>query len=63
MAMRIAPNPGYVVALVLTAPLFVFALNKYNRVPDDISVKPGFAMVFFLVMIMIIVNGNWGVDD
>lgn len=63
MAMRIAPNPGYVVALVLTAPLFVFALNKYNRVPDDIAIKPGFAMVFFLVMIMIIVNGSWGVDD
>ena len=63
MAMRIAPNPGYVVALVLTAPIFVFILNSYNRVPDNVSVKAGFSMLFFLVLLMILVNGNWGVVD
>lgn len=63
MAMRVAPNPGYVVALVLTAPLFVFALNKYNKVPDNVSVKAGFSMLFFLLMLLILVNGNYGIDD
>ena len=63
MAMRIAPNPGYVVALVLTAPIFVFILNSYNRVPDNVSVKAGFSMLFFLVLLMILVNGNWDVID
>lgn len=63
MAMRLAPNPGYVVALVLTAPIFVYGLNKYNRIPDNVSVKAGFAMLAFLIAIMLIVNGNFGVDD
>lgn len=63
MAMRLAPNPGYVVALVLTAPVFVFVLNKYNKIPDNVSVKAGFAMLFFLVLLMLLVNGNWGVTD
>lgn len=63
MAMRLAPNPGYVVALVLTAPIFVFLLNKYNKIPDNVSLKAGFSMIFFLLLIMILVNGNWGVVD
>ncbi len=63
MAMRLAPNPGYVVALVLTAPLFVFFLNKYRRIPDNISVKAGFSMLFFLILLMLLVTGNWGVAD
>lgn len=63
MAMRLAPNPGYVIALVLTAPVFVYILNSYNRVPDNVSVKAGFSMLFFLVLLMILVNGNWGVVD
>ena len=61
MAMRLAPNP--VVALVLTAPVFVFVLNKYNKIPDNVSVKAGFAMLFFLVLLMLLVNGSWGVTD
>ena len=28
LALRTAPNPGYVIALLLTSPLFVFGLNK-----------------------------------
>lgn len=63
MAMRLAPNPGYVVTLVLTAPIFVYAFNRYNKITDKVSLKAGFAMVFFLVLIMIIVAGNFQVDD
>ena len=63
MAMRLAPNPGYVVALVLTAPFFVFALNKYNKIPDNISVRTGFAMIFFLVLMLLIVTDNHSIVD
>lgn len=63
MAMRLAPNPGYVIALLLTAPVFVFLLNKYNKIPDNVSVRAGFAMIFFLLLIMVLVAGNWGVID
>lgn len=63
MAMRLAPNPGYVVALLLTSPIFVFALNKYKKIPDNISVTAGFSMLFFLSLLMLLVNGNWGVGD
>ena len=63
MAMRMAPNPGYVVALLLTAPIFVFVLNKYTKVPDNVSLKAGFAMLFFLVLLLLIVNGDWGIID
>lgn len=63
MAMRIAPNPGYVVALVLTAPIFVFLLNKYNKIPDNVSVKAGFSMLFFLALLIMLVNGGYGVSD
>lgn len=59
MAMRLAPNPGYVVALVLTAPIFVFLLNKYNRIPDNVSVKAGFSMLLFLVLLLLIVSQNY----
>lgn len=63
IALRIAPNPGYVMCLVLTAPIFVFLLNKYNKVPDDVSVKAGFSMIFFIVLLVVLVNGNFGVTD
>ena len=63
LALRVAPNPGYVTALLLTAPLFVFALNKYNKIPDDISIKAGFAMIGFLIALIILVAGNFGVTD
>lgn len=63
LALRVAPNPGYVTALLLTSPIFVFALNKYNKVPDDVSVKAGFGMVGFLIALMLLVTGNFGVAD
>ena len=63
IALRVAPNPGYVLALVLTAPLFVFALNKYRKIPDTVSIKASFSMIFFLVLLLILVNGNFGVVD
>ncbi len=63
IALRVAPNPGYVMALVLTAPIFVFLLNKYNKVPDNVSVKAGFSMIFFLILLVILVNGNFGIAD
>ncbi len=63
MAMRLSPNPGYVVALLLTAPLFVFALNKYNRIPDNVSVRAGFSMLFFLLLLLMVVNGQYDVGD
>lgn len=62
MAMRLAPNPGYVVTLLLTAPLFVFMLTR-TRQFGNLSAKAGFAMLFFLVLIMILVNGNFDVTD
>ena len=63
LALRYAPNPGYVIALLLTAPLFVFVINKYKKIIDDISVKEGFLMLFFLASLMILVAGNFGVSD
>ena len=56
MAMRLAPNPGYVVTLLLISPIFVFFLNKYNKIPDNVSLKAGFSMLFFLVLLMLIIN-------
>lgn len=63
LAMRVAPNPGYVTALLLVAPIFVFALNKYSKVPDNISVRAGFSMIFFLLLLILLVNGNYGITD
>ena len=63
MAMRLSPNPGYVVALLLTAPIFVFLLNKYNKIPDDVSIKAGFSMLFFLALLIMLVNGGYGIND
>ena len=63
LALRVAPNPGYVVALLLVAPIFVFVLNRYGKIPDDVSVKAGFSMIFFLLMLILLVNGNYGVTD
>ncbi len=63
MALRIAPNPGYVTALLLIAPVFVYALNRNYKIADTISVKAGFAMIFFLVLLVAVVNGNYGVTE
>ena len=63
LALRVAPNPGYVVALLLVAPIFVFALNQSHKIPDDISVREGFAMIFFLALLMVLVNGKFGITD
>lgn len=63
MALRIAPNPGYVTALLLIAPLFIYALNRNYKIADNISVKAGFAMIFFLVLLVFAVNGNFGVNE
>lgn len=63
LSLRESPNPGYVVALVLTSPIFVFWINKYHKIPDDVSVKAGFSMIFCLVLLLLLVNGNYGVLD
>ncbi len=63
MALRLAPNPGYVTALLLTAPIFVYAFNSYYKIKDDISFRAGFAMVFFLLLLVLLVSGNYGVND
>ncbi|MCQ2740981.1 MAG: hypothetical protein MJ210_02560 [Alphaproteobacteria bacterium] len=41
MAMRLAPNPGYVVTLLLTAPLFVWLLNSKVPKENKTSAKAG----------------------
>lgn len=63
MALRVAPNPGYVTALLLIAPIFIFALNKHYKIPDSVSVRAGFAMMFFLFLLAVLVNGNYGIID
>ena len=63
MALRLAPNPGYVTALLLIAPLFIYVLNSYQKISDNIMVKEGFAMIFFLILLVLLVNGNYGVAD
>lgn len=63
MALRLAPNPGYVTALLLTAPVFVYVLNRNFKIADTISLKAGFAMIFFLVLLVLTVNGGYGVDE
>ena len=63
MALRIAPNPGYVTALLLIAPLFIYVLNRQNKIADTVSVRAGFAMIFFLVLLVLVVNGGSGVTE
>ena len=63
MALRIAPNPGYVTALLLIAPLFIYILNRQSNITDTISVKAGFAMIFFLILLVLVVNGDYGVTE
>ena len=63
LALRIAPNPGYVASLLLVAPLFVMALNNYHKVDDNVSVKEGLAMLFFLFLLVFLVNGSYGIAD
>ena len=64
MAMRLSPNPGYVVTLLLTAPIFVYLLSRNRtKTGDSLSEKASFAMLFFLAIIMLLVNGDLGVSD
>ncbi len=63
MAMRLAPNPGYVAALLLTAPVFVLILSRHRSKESAMSFRAGWAALFFLVMIMILVNGSFSVND
>ncbi|MBQ8482315.1 MAG: hypothetical protein IJ532_07255 [Alphaproteobacteria bacterium] len=63
MALRIAPNPGYVTALLLIAPLFIYALNQHYKISDTISLEAGFAMIFFLILLAFLVNGDYGIID
>ena len=63
MALRMAPNPGYVTALLLVAPLFIYILNRKYKIKDNISVEAGFAMIFFLVLLVLVVNGDYGVTE
>lgn len=63
MALRIAPNPGYVTALLLISPLFIYVLNRQNNITDTLSVKAGFAMIFFLILLVLVVNGDYSVAE
>lgn len=63
IALRVAPNPGYVTALLLTSPFFVLIMNKYNRIPDDFSLRAGLFNVLFLISLLVLVNGNYGIID
>ena len=63
MAMRLSPNPGYVVALLLTAPIFVYLLTRNSKASGGFTEKAGFAMLFFLILIMLLVNGNFNIVD
>ena len=63
IALRVAPNPGYVTALLLTSPFFVLIMNKYNRIPDDFSLRAGLFNVLFLIALLVVVNGNYGIID
>ena len=63
MAMRLAPNPGYVVTLLLTAPVFVFLLSGQSRLKNTTDTKSGAAMLFFLLLLMLLINGHFNVTD
>ncbi|MBQ9235435.1 MAG: hypothetical protein IJ184_03105 [Alphaproteobacteria bacterium] len=62
IALRLAPNPAYVVTLLLSAPVFVYLLGgKYEK--SDTSFKAGASMLFFLVLLMLLTAGSYGVAD
>jgi len=63
LALRISPNPGYVVTLLLTAPLFVYVLSPKADNPAKVTEKAGWAMLFFLALIMLLVNSGKGIYD
>lgn len=63
LALRLAPNPGYVVTLLLTAPLFVYVLSPHHKDTGKVSEKAGWAMLFFLGLIMLLVSSDIGVND
>ena len=63
LALRIAPNPGYVVTLLLTAPLFVFMLSPQTPHREILSEKAGLAMLFFLCLIMLLTTSDIGIND
>ena len=63
MAMRLAPNPGYVITLLLTAPIFVYLLSSEQKNKSNVSEKAGFAMLFFLFLIMMLLVNNFNITD
>lgn len=63
LALRIAPNPGYVITLLLTAPLFVFVLSPTLPHRGFLSERAGIAMLFFLSLIMMLTTSNTGIND
>ncbi|MBP5216024.1 MAG: hypothetical protein J6039_05690 [Alphaproteobacteria bacterium] len=63
MALRVAPNPGYVTALLLIAPLFIGVLNYHYKTADKVLPEAGFAMIFFLILLVFLVNGNFGITE
>ena len=62
MALRLAVNPGYVAALLLVVPLFTLALNRHYKIADTVSPEAGFAMIFFLSLLVLLVYGGVVVD-
>lgn len=42
---------------------FVYVLNRTRKIPDDVSVKAGFSMIFFLLLLILLVNGDYGITD
>ena len=63
LALRLSPNPGYVVTLLLIAPIFVYILSPHRKSPNQTSEKAGWAMLFFLSLIMLLTGSHLGVND
>lgn len=63
LAMRLAPNPAYVVTLLLTAPIFAQLLNDDGHKFDHNNDRAGFSMIFFLILLMIVTAGGFGITD
>lgn len=63
LALRMAPNPGYVITLLLTTPLFVFMLSSDSDYKHNFEQKAGWGMMFFLCLIMLLVNSDLGIVD
>lgn len=38
-------------------------MNRTRKILDDVSVKAGFSMIFFLLLLILLVNGDYGITD